>query len=580
MLEELIKNLPEEPGVYRYLDAAGIIIYVGKATSLKARVKSYFTGSNNTKTQMLVASICDIQYTIVDNPTEALLLENTLIKKHQPKYNILLKDDKTYPYIKITNEEYPRVLTTRKKENDGAKYFGPFSLEGNAKILVDTINDLFPLVKLPNCGTREPCLYYHTKSCLAPCHFKVDKHEYKQYIQKSSTFFEGHYGEILAVLGAKMDKASQEMQFELAGELRDKITRIRRVKDEQKILLDGNKNVDAIAYDYKDGALAVAIFSIRKGVLIDTHVESHPIYADDVAGFTEFVERYYAELGEVPKEVYLPIEIESEALKLQKIKMTIPQRGEKKALLAMVKKNAKDALHKHIMKQLTKVDQTQVALQELKEVLSVRDVSRIEMFDNSNMGGVDAVSAMVCFTDGKPDKKEYRKYKVKTVKGANDVGTMREMILRRYSKEELPSILFVDGGLPQVRAASEVLNELGLIGNVFGIAKDDKHKSAYVVDADGAMYTFEKHKSAFRLLTQIQEEVHRFAITFFRKTHKKSAFESALDHIEGVGDKRKKMLLHHFKSVSGIKKATLSDIEALGIPRNVAKSIMEHLKKE
>lgn len=578
MIQEKIKQMPDEPGVYRYYDESGVIIYVGKATHLKSRVKSYFTGNHNTKTQILVASIRDIEYTIVDNPTEALLLENTLIKKHQPKYNILLKDDKTYPYIKITEEEYPRVITTRKREKDRAEYFGPFSSEGNANILVDTINDLFPLVKLPNCGKREPCLYYHTKSCLAPCHFYIDKKEYRSYLKQASSFFEGSYEPILSILNEKMKAASEGLQFEFASELRDKITRIRRVKDEQNVLLKVNKHVDVINYDYKDGFLSACVFLIRSGILVDTYIDSYQTHLDEIEALAAFIEQYYAEMEELPKEVYLPHEVETMIFDHRNVKATIPKRGDKKQLLEMVRKNAKHALHKIMMKSLTKIDQTELALRQLKEKLKLKSVHRIEMFDNSNIGGVDAVSAMVCFTNGKPNKKEYRKYKIKTIQGANDVGTMKEVIRRRYSKEKVPDLLLVDGGIPQVNAAKSVLDELGIQANLFGIAKNEYHKSNYVIDSEGKIYDLAESKAAFRLLTQVQEEVHRFAIAFFRKTHKKSTFHSILDDIKGVGSKRKNLLLNHFNSLNGIKKATISDIEALGIPKKIAEEIINKIK--
>lgn len=587
-MKEKLDTLPESPGVYYFYDETRTIIYVGKAKNLKNRVKSYFTGSHNLKTQKLVENIKDLTYTIVDTPKEALILENIQIKKHKPKYNILLKDDKQYPFVKITNEEYPRVIKVRKKEKDGAKYFGPYPSEGEAKFLVELINSEYPIVKLANCGKRNPCLYYHTKSCLAPCFFEVDKSEYNFNVKEIIHFLNGNQKNLIEKIERKMHTASEQMNFELAKELRDKIQKIKTIKEEQKVILKTNSNLDVINYSYEEGYLSGTVFQVRKGVLLDVYSEVIETYLDEEESFLSFIEQFYMNKEELPKEVLLPMELHSDVFEIKEIKTNIPIRGEKKKLLEMVEKNSKLNLRAYLAKKVSSQNKTVDASEMLAKVLEIKDASYIECFDNSNIQGSYAVSAMVMFKNGKPEKSGYRKFKVKTVEGANDVGTMQEVIKRRYTrlveeKQELPSIIFVDGGIQQVVASYEILQSLGLEQiPVFGLAKNEKHKTSHVVDPFDTIYSFEERelKEAFNLITRIQDEVHRFAISFFRQTHGKETFKSVLDEIKGMGKKRKTLLLKHFGSVENIKKASIEEMKMIGIPEKVAEEIIKVLKNK
>jgi excinuclease ABC subunit C len=419
---------------------------------------------------------------------------------------------------------------------------------------------------------------------MAPCHFKVSKKDYTDMTKKAVAFFEGDYSEILSLMRSKMERASEEMQFELAMEYRDKMTRILRVKDEQNVMLDQSKSVDIIATKQKDDHFAIAIFSIRKGALIVTMSDALDTFLSENEAMAAYLEQYYNDSDERPREVYLMHEMERTVFDHLGIRVSVPQRGDKRKMIDMVRKNANDALHKHIMKTLTKVDRSEAALSEIKTLTGLESAKTIEMFDNSNIQGSDAVSAMVSFVGGVPNKDGYRKFKVKTIVGADDVGTMREIVTRRYSRlkdegAQMPDLVLIDGALAQVRAAKSALDEVGVSLPVFGLAKDDRHRTSHLVRPDGEEILLTGYSNAKRLLTHIQEEVHRFAITFFRKTKQKSAIVSQLDGIKGLGTKRKQLLLTHFKSVKGIAKATVSDIEAIGIPKEVANAILDKIKE-
>jgi excinuclease ABC subunit C len=567
-------------------DRDDVIIYVGKAKVLKNRVKSYFTGSHNAKTQRLVSEIEDFEYIVTSSNIEALLLEINLIKKHQPKYNILLKDDKQYPYLKITKEKHPRLLIIRKVLKDGAKYFGPYPNAGAASEVKKILDRLYPLRK---CDTmpKQVCLYYHIGQCLAPCVNKVPQSENDKMIQEIAHFLNGGYQGVKKDLQKKMQKASEELDFERAKEYRDQIQDIETIMEKQKIYLNDFVDRDVFGYAVKNGWMCVQVFFIRQGKLIERNVSIFPSYNDEQEEMTSFLGQFY-EKNIKPKEVLMTDleekEVVSEALG---VKIITPKKGEKKKLVELSMKNAEVALHEKIALLEKKEEKTEQALNELANSLQIDIPKRIEAFDNSNIQGTSPVSAMVVFVDGKPSKNEYRKYKLKTVNGPDDYASMQEVIRRRYTKAlkeslPLPDLILIDGGKGQMSAAKEVLeDELGLSIPLCGLAKDEKHNTNELLSGDTFLPVEMKKKSeAFYLLQRVQDEVHRFAITFFRQTHSKQTFKSVLDDIEGIGEKRKKQLLLHFGSTQKMKKASIEDITGIGIPVNVAKRLKEILQNK
>jgi len=584
-LKEKLALLPHDPGCYLMKDKDGVIIYVGKAKVLKNRVKSYFTGSHNAKTQRLVLEIEDFEYIVTSSNIEALLLEINLIKKHQPKYNILLKDDKQYPYLKITKEKHPRLLITRKVLKDGAKYFGPYPDAGAASEVKKILDRLYPLRK---CDTmpKQVCLYYHIGQCLAPCVNNVSQSENDKMIQEITHFLNGGYQGVKKDLQQKMQKASEELDFERAKEYRDQIQDIETIMEKQKIYLNDFVDRDVFGYAVKDSWMCVQVFFIRQGKLIERKVSIFPFYKDPQEELTSFLGQFY-EKNMKPKEVLLTDleekDVVSEALG---IKIITPKKGEKKKLVDLSMKNAEVALHEKIALLEKKEEKAEQALQELADVLQIERPNRIEAFDNSNIQGVNPVSAMVVFIDGKPAKKDYRKYKLKTVQGPDDYASMQEVIRRRYTKAlkeslPLPDLIVIDGGKGQINAAKEVLeDELGLLIPLCGLAKDEKHNTNELLSGETFLpLPLSKKSEAFYLLQRVQDEVHRFAITFFRQTHSKQTFKSVLDEIEGVGEKRKKQLLLHFGSLQKMKEASIEELKNAGMPEHVALKIKEVLKK-
>jgi len=584
-LKEKLALLPNDPGCYLMKDKDGVIIYVGKAKVLKNRVKSYFTGSHNAKTQRLVSEIEDFEYIVTSSNIEALLLEINLIKKHQPKYNILLKDDKQYPYLKITKEKHPRLLITRKVLKDGAKYFGPYPNAGAASEVKKILDRLYPLRK---CDTmpKQVCLYYHIGQCLAPCVNKVPQSENDKMIQEITHFLNGGYQGVKKDLQQKMQKASEELDFERAKEYRDQIQDIETIMEKQKIYLNDFVDRDVFGYAVKDGWMCVQVFFIRQGKLIERNVSIFPSYNDEQEEMTSFLGQFY-EKNMKPKEILITDleekDIVSEALG---IKIITPKKGEKKKLVDLSMKNAEVALHEKIALLEKKEEKTEQALQELANSLKIEFPNRIEAFDNSNIQGVNPVSAMVVFIDGKPAKKDYRKYKLKTVQGPDDYASMQEVVRRRYTKAlkeslPLPDLIVIDGGKGQINAAKEVLeDELGLSIPLCGLVKDEKHNTNELLSGETFLpIPLPKKSEAFYLLQRIQDEVHRFAITFFRQTHSKQTFKSVLDDIEGVGEKRKKQLLLHFGSLQKMKEASVEELKNAGMPEHVALKIKEALGK-
>lgn len=586
-IKEKLALLPDQPGCYLMKDAQGQIIYVGKAKILKNRVRSYFTGSHNTKTELLVSEIADFEYIVTESNVEALLLEINLIKKNQPKYNILLKDDKTYPFIKITNEKYPRLLITRKVLKDKAYYFGPYPNVGAANETKKLLDRLFPLRKcqvLP----KEVCLYYHMHQCLAPCVFQIDPEEYEKMVQAIRRFLGGDYQEIRQEIVEKMTQAAEDLQFEKAAEYRDQVKAIDTIMTRQKMTQTDFVNRDVFGYYVERGWLCVQVFFVRQGKLIQRDVTSFPIYDEPEESFLTFIGQFYQKAEHIiPNEILIPVEIDYESVaSLVDCKVTQPKRGDKRKLVFLANKNAQVALQEKFALIDKKQEKTIGAVQVLGEKMGIVAPTRIEAFDNSNISGTNPVSAMVVFIDGKPVKKEYRKYKIKTVTGPDDYASMREVIYRRYSRVlkeglPLPDLIIIDGGKGQVDAAKDVLeNQLGLDLPIAGLAKNDKHKTSEMLfGPELEVVPLEHNSQAFFLLQRIQDEVHRFAITFHRQLRSKNSFASQLDAIEGLGPKRKQQLLKTFKSLKNLKEASLADIQAAGMPQNVAENIIAFFKK-
>lgn len=587
-IKEKLALLPDQPGCYLMKDRQGTVIYVGKAKVLKNRVRSYFTGTHDGKTQALVNEIADFEYIMTSSNIEALILENNLIKKYDPKYNVMLKDDKTYPFIKLTAERHPRLIITRKVKRDKGKYFGPYPNVMAARETKKLLDRLYPLRKcstLPN----KVCLYYHIGQCLAPCVNEVNEETYKEMTSEITKFLQGGYQEIKDQLTEKMLAASEELDFERAKEFRDKIAAIETTMEKQKMTMNDRVDRDVFGYAFEKGWLCVQVFFIRQGKLIERDVSMFPYYDEPAEEMLTFISQFYEKPEHFkPKEILLPKELDGKLLHdLLKVKVVQPKIGQKKELVELAKKNAQAALQEKFLLLERDEERTIKAIQKLGEEMNIYTPYRIEAFDNSNIHGTNPVSAMVVFTNGRPDKKEYRKYKIKTVEGPDDYETMREVVRRRYTrvlKENLPlpDLIIIDGGKGQMEAAKDILeNELGLDVPVAGLVKDDKHQTSNLLFGDPPeMVPLKRNSPEFYLLQRIQDEVHRFAITFHRQVRGKSMFQSVLDEIPGVGEKRKKTLMQHFGSIQKMKEATLEDFKKIGIPKDVASNIINTLNSD
>ncbi|PAV27639.1 excinuclease ABC subunit C [Virgibacillus profundi] len=585
MIKEKLAVLPAQPGCYLMKDKHHTIIYVGKSKMLKNRVRSYFTGANDRKTQRLVQEITDFEYFVTSSEIEALILEMNLIKKYDPKYNVMLKDDKSYPYLKITSERHPQLLITRKVKKDKGKYFGPYPNVIAARETKKLLDRLYPLRKCNNQPGR-PCLYYHMDQCLACSETPPPQETYKGIVQSITSFLHGGYKGIKNELSDKMHEASEQLNFERAKELRDQIQHIEVVMEQQKMSLNDRADIDIFGYSYDKGWMCIQTFFVRQGKLIERDVAIFPFFDTPEETFISYIGRFYLHQHHLkPKQILVPIGTDDDLVKeLLDVDVHTPYRGRKKELVELASKNAKIAINEKFSLIERDEERTILAVEQLGEVLNIEVPHRIEAFDNSNIQGTDPVSAMVVFIDGRPNKKEYRKYKIRDVKGPDDYETMREVIRRRYSrvlKEDLPlpDLIIVDGGKGQMSAALDVLeNELGLDIPLAGLAKDDKHKTSELLYGIPPMIIPLSRKSQeFYLVQRIQDEVHRFAISFHRQLRGKSLFQSELDKIPGIGEKRRRLLLTHFKSIGEIRKASLEEIAKLGIPKNTAEDIIKHL---
>ena len=588
LIKSKLELLPISPGCYIHKDKNGTIIYVGKAKNLRNRVRSYFRGSHDTKTEALVSEIVDFEFIVTESNIEALLLEINLIKENKPKYNIMLKDDKSYPFIKITNERYPRLIITRQVKKDGGLYFGPYPDVGAANEIKRLLDRIFPFRKCTNPPSKA-CFYYHIGQCMAHTICKKDEAYFRSMAQEVSDFLKGQDDKIIDELKGKMAVAAQSMEFERAAEYRDLIQAIGTLRTKQRVMAKDLQNRDVFGYYVDKGWMCVQVFFVRQGKLIERDVNLFPYYNDPDEDFLTYVGQFYQEKSHlVPNEVLIPQDIDQEAVKaLVDTKIVKPQRGAKKQLVNLAIKNARVSLEQKFNLLEKSVEKTQGAIENLGRLLQIPTPVRIESFDNSNIMGTSPVSAMVVFVNGKPSKKDYRKYKIKTVVGPDDYASMREVIRRRYGRVQRdgltpPDLIVIDGGQGQVNIAKQVIQaELGLDIPIAGLQKNDKHQTHELLFGDPLeVVELSRNSQEFFLLQRIQDEVHRFAITFHRQLRSKNSFSSQLDGIDGLGPKRKQNLMKHFKSLTKIKEASVDEIVEVGVPRAVAEAVQMKLNPQ
>ncbi|MFU0781765.1 MAG: excinuclease ABC subunit UvrC [Thermoanaerobacterium thermosaccharolyticum] len=613
-IEEKLKLLPEKPGVYIMKDSSGKIIYVGKAVILKNRVRQYFQNQANQipKVRTMVKHIADFEYIVTDTELEALILECNLIKKHKPKYNILLKDDKNYPYIKITvNEDYPRILFTRRLEMDGAKYFGPYSSAFAVRETIKLLRHMFPLRSCnrnieKDIGKCRECLYYHIGLCSAPCIGQISKDDYMKLVDDALMFLEGKHDVLLKKLKEEMEKASQNMEFEKAAKLRDQIYGIEKTSEKQKIISTSGEDQDVISMARSADDACIQVFFIRGGKVSGREhyfmKNTDEMNRSDI--MSSFIKQFYDGAPYIPKEIITDVDMDEKHVLAEwlsnkrgnKVVISIPSKGKKKELVDMVYENALESLKSDINLKMKR--QKNDAVSELSKLLGLEYAERIEAFDISNIRGTDNVASMVVFVDGKPHKSSYRKFNIKTVEGQDDYGSMREVILRRikHGIEErkliddgelqedkakfhiMPDLILVDGGLGHVNTAKEVLRELNVDIPVYGMVKDSKHRTRGLVSTDGEI-DMPMTGRAFRLVAEIQDEAHRFAITFHKETKSKK-LRSDLLNIPGIGEKRMKALFEAFKTIDGIKNATVEELKKVdGMNEKVAKAVYDYFRK-
>lgn len=609
-----IRNLPDKPGVYLMKNSLGEVIYVGKAKVLKNRVKSYFQKSKNhsEKVKVMVKNIAEFEYIVTDSEMEALILECNLIKKYSPKYNILLKDDKFYPFIKITvNDDYPRVFVTRRFAKDGSKYFGPYT---NGSAVYETLDLIYKIFPLRNCklvikenGEKvRPCLNYHIKKCLGPCGGHISKEEYGKMINDIIDILSGKETYITKMLKSDMEKAAEELEFEKAASLRDKILSINAIAEKQKIFktMEGDEDFINIEQDEKDSCIQV--FFSRDGKVIGREHFIFENTANESIGeiIEDFIGSFYGGTAKIPKTIYVPqidnFDLMEEYLTIKrgaKVWIKVPQKGQKKEMLEMVKNNARITLEKFKDKYLKDKEINRISLLELQDLLELEECpQRIEAYDISNIQGVDSVGTMIVFEEGRAKNSDYRRFKIKTVKGANDYDSMREILTRRFNHgldeikaiqqrdlklsagkfSTFPDLIMMDGGKGQVNVALEVLQSLNIDIPVCGLVKDDKHQTRGIIYNNNELI-INKSSNLMQLIRRIQDEVHRFAITYHRSLRDKRTLHSVLDDIPYVGEKRRRALLMKFGSVDNIKKASMQELlETQSIDKKSAESIYNY----
>ncbi|MFI3175080.1 MAG: excinuclease ABC subunit UvrC [Bacillota bacterium] len=613
-IAEELKKLPEKPGVYLMKDKNGATIYVGKAINLKSRVRQYFQSSKNqlTKTRALVQQIVEFEYIVTDSEVEALLLECNLIKEYSPYYNVLLKDDKTYPYIKVTlQESFPRIYVTRTVDKDKGKYYGPFTDAYAVKEMVDTVHKLFPVRKCKkkfprDIGKERPCLNHHIGQCDAPCTGNIPEEEYLLYVKDAMEFLEGKHKKIEQKMKEEMTNAAENLEFEKAASLRDKLRAIEVVAQKQKVNNIGVAEADVIAMVRHIHQVLVQVFFVRDGKIIGR--EHFTMTANDEQEkreiLTAFVTQFYSGTAYLPKEIILECDLQEQEKELllqyfsekrgSKVAFVVPSKGEKLRLVELAHKNALAVFDQFGEKLRKEEKRTKGAMEELQKALGIaKPLVRVEAYDISNIQGFASVGSMVVFEHGKSKNSDYRKFKIKTVQGANDYASMKEVLMRRLNhaiKEKtegketsftrLPDVIFMDGGEVQVKAALEILTEFSMRIPVCGMVKDDKHRTRGLL-YKGEEITLPRNSEGFRLLTRIQDEVHRFAISYHRKLHENLMLHSVLDDISGIGEKRRKALMRHFGSIEAIKNAEveqLLEVEEMTIKS--AESVYAFFRKE
>lgn len=612
-IEEELKKLPSQPGVYIMHDKRDEIIYVGKAISLKNRVRQYFQSSRNktAKIEQMVSRIARFEYIITDSELEALVLECNLIKEHRPRYNTMLKDDKTYPYIKVTvYEDYPRILFSREMKKDKSKYFGPYTSAGAVKDTIELIHKLYQIRtcnrNLPkDIGKERPCLYYHIKQCSAPCQGYISKEEYWNSINQALEFLGGKYTPVIRLLEEKMQAASEAMDYEKAIEYRDLLNSVKQIAQKQKITDSGMEDRDIIAMAKDEKDAVVQVFFVREGRLIGReHFHVNIGAADDnLQILTSFIKQFYAGTPFIPRELWTQLELEEEAVigewlsakRGQKVKLVVPQKGQKERLVELAEKNAALVLSQDKEKIKREELRTIGAMNEVGSWLGLTDVKRIEAFDISNISGFESVGSMIVYENGKPKRNDYRKFKIKWVKGANDYASMNEVLTRRFSHglkeaEELrekgvdeefgsftrfPDLIMMDGGRGQVNIALAVIRDLGLSIPVCGMVKDDNHRTRGLY-YNNVEIPIDRHSEGFKLITRIQDEAHRFAIEYHRSLRSKGQVRSILDDIPGIGPNRRKALMREFKGIEAIKEATVETLEKVpGMNARSAKNVYD-----
>ncbi|CZR81952.1 UvrABC system protein C [Clostridioides difficile] len=600
-IQEHLKKLPSEPGVYLMKDKYDHIIYVGKAISLKNRVRQYFQSSKNhtSKVKSMVKNIYKFEYIITDSELEALILECNLIKRYRPKYNVVLRDDKTYPYIKVTtNEDYPRILKVRRVLKDKAKYFGPYT---NITAVNDTLELISSTYPIRSCkididkaikNKTRPCLNLHINKCLGPCTGNVSKEEYGKMIEEIIMCLSGKEEKLMELLKEKMNESSMNFRFEEAAVYRDKIKSLEEMIQKQKIdatVSDLNQDVVAMARAHNEAC--VQVFFIRNGKIVgrEHFILEGVMDSPRASILSSFVKQFYNEQEYIPKELIIEDEIEDSSIleewlsskKGQKVTIRVPQKGEKKSLVEMVRKNAVEYLEKFSDMNKRKYEKSIGALEELKQILNLEKLPiRIEAYDISNIQGVDSIGSMVVYTNAKKDKKEYRRYKIKTVIGPNDYDSMAEIVDRRLKHGNLPDLILLDGGKGQVSAVKKVLALNDVDIPLWGMYKDDKHRTKGLICKEKEI-ELDKTTNLYRFIASIQEEVHNYAITYHRSLRNKALTKSILDDIQGIGEKRKKSLLNHFKDVDAIKKATMEELlEVDGMNKSIADNVYNFFRKE
>ena len=584
-IENKLKLLPDLPGCYMMKDINSRIIYVGKAKNLKNRVRSYFKSSHEGKTAKLVSEIRDFETIITSTDKEAFLLEITLIQKHKPYYNIKLKRGTGYPYIKITHEKDPQLKIVSQVKKDGGYYFGPYPNVYAATETLQLLQKVYPLRRC-NGYQKRPCLYYHMGQCLGACFKEVPQSEYEKQIKKIKSFLNGNVSKIKKELEQKMETASENLEFERAAEIRDQIHYVEMTVEKQKIISNDNTPRDLFAFYMNKGWLSLQIFSIRQARLMKREKRLFPCIDTPKAELESFILQFYNQKNRIlPKEILIPSGMDKETLsEILGIPVKTPQRGQKRDLLEMAQKNAKLVLEEKF--RLLELDErkTTGAMNEITDALGLPNGHRIEAFDHSHLQGEDLVSAMVCFIDGRPEKTEYRKYKLKNVDHADEAASTREVIYRRYSrllkeKANLPDLILMDGASIQINAAVDVLhNQLGIDIPVAGMVKNDRHKTADLMTENDEKIGLDPKSEGFYLLQRIQDEVHRFAITFHRQVRSKNSLASRLERIQGVGPKTRIKLLRNYGSLKNISAASVEDLESLGISKKVAQTIKLSLK--